>query len=438
MCQTVKQCSRTASFTYVLRSIRTRLCYWRSGQPFICCPAPASATTSGRDFWPTFSSGRQPERLPTVAPLPPLPASPEPSVPEQEGGEVPMKETMDQMPTVKPFPMEREERVTKRPRARTTRPPSQSHVDNICGRSDPVVVADPSAADILRHLHPDVDPLFSVAGGAFGKEARVAGGSTSVSGRWPWMAVIGKANGSDITWLCGGSIIDEYHVITAAHCVQGRPNVVHFGDSNIAADFNSGDQSERRRIAKITLHPRYRPPRAYHDLAVVTLRRAVQFSRRVRPICLPPADLRLRRGQTAKITGHGYMEFNGGELTPQLQEAQIKLVRRKVCNASYARLGDAFFDKFPNGILSHVICAGQEKGGVDACQGDSGGPLMQHDDVSNTYYQIGVIGSGFGCGNPEFPGLYTSIKHHLNFIRAVTRSRSSRLSDLTEAIVPRR
>ena len=43
-------------------------------------------------------------------------------------------------------------------------------------------------------------------------------------------------------------------------------------------------------------------------------------------------------------------------------------MRRKFCNASYARLGRAFFDKYPSGVLSHIICAGDEKGGVDACQ----------------------------------------------------------------------
>ena len=59
-------------------------------------------------------------------------------------------------------------------------------------------------------------------------------------------------------------------------------------------------------------------------------------------------------------------------------------------------------------------------------QGDSGGPLVQHNDATDAYQQIGVISSGFGCGNPEFPGLYVSVRHHLGFIDAVTSSHWTR------------
>ena len=82
------------------------------------------------------------------------------------------------------------------------------------------------------------------------------------------------------------------------------------GDHNIELDFRSGDKSEWYGVAKLTMHPKYRPPRSYHDIAVITLRRGLTFSRFVRPICLPPPDHRLRRGMTAKITGHGYQEFS--------------------------------------------------------------------------------------------------------------------------------
>ena len=71
-------------------------------------------------------------------------------------------------------------------------------------------------------------------------------------------------------------------------------------------------------------------------------------------------------------------------------------------------------------------------------QGDSGGPLVQHSEATNTYHQIGVISSGFGCGNPEYPGLYVSVKHHLKFIAAVTASHWSRVTaDPAETIRPR-
>ena len=61
---------------------------------------------------------------------------------------------------------------------------------------------------------------------------------------------------------------------------------------------------------------------------------------------------------------------------------------------------------------------------------------MQHDDSTDAYHQIGVISSGFGCGNPDYPGLYVSVRHHLDFIEAVTSSHWTRVraTDPTEAI----
>ncbi|XP_043246371.1 serine proteinase stubble-like [Amphibalanus amphitrite] len=503
-CQTIKECGLVSSYS-ILHAVRTRLCYWRSGQPFICCPKPVIDLSAKRRFWygffrgktvtdgletgttatppvepPTFTTTTTTEvptifHRPTVSPpspstSPPTSRPPSPSITfpsdqslvgaesvpvpskrlrpppppavavnvslveeEEEEEELPVEAEKD-MPTLDPFPMNHKEGVTKP----SDSPESRDSTDGVCGRSDPVVLADELSAQVLREAFPEVKPVFAVPGGAFGKEARVTGGFASVQGRWPWMAMLGKLESSNITWLCGGSIIDEYHILTAAHCALERPNIVRVGGHNIELDFRSGDRSERHEVAKLTLHPQYRPPRSYHDIAIVTLRRALVYSRFVRPICLPPPDLKLRRGMAAKITGHGYQEFNAGELSAQLREAQIQLVRRKFCNASYARLGRAFFDKYPSGVLSHIICAGDEKGGVDACQGDSGGPLVQHNEATNTYHQIGVISSGFGCGNPEYPGLYVSVKHHLKFIAAVSASHWSHVkTDPTEAIRPR-
>lgn len=84
----------------------------------------------------------------------------------------------------------------------------------------------------------------------------------------------------------------------------------------------------------------------------------------------------------------------------------LPLWEREKCQASYKHTV----------LPQHVICAGGEEG-IDTCRGDSGGPLIR---VHKTVELWGVTSGGnVECGTKNSPGIYTSVKDHLEWIQSV-------------------
>ncbi|XP_037067967.1 clotting factor B-like [Pollicipes pollicipes] len=156
------------------------------------------------------------------------------------------------------------------------------------------------------------------------------------------------------------------------------------------------------------------PRRASHDdLAVLELASPVTLGPRVRPVCLPDPKVRLV-GRDAQVAGWGRLAF-AGDTAVVLQEARLRVVPLDTCESAYRRLA-SFTDSFPGGFGTTKLCAQDpERRGADACQGDSGGPLMAQ-AADGTWSIVGVVSAGVGCGNPDFPGLYTRVASYLDWI----------------------
>ena len=70
----------------------------------------------------------------------------------------------------------------------------------------------------------------------------------------------------------------------------------------------------------------------------------------------------------------------------------------------------------PHTVTSNMICAGYLNGGRDSCYGDSGGPLMVLSDESPVIY--GSVSFGYGCAQPNAPGVYTRVANYIDWIQS--------------------
>merc|ERR1712024_380179 len=115
----------------------------------------------------------------------------------------------------------------------------------------------------------------------------------------------------------------------------------------------------------------------------------VSFSSSVSPACLPGSTSQDYAGQEAIVSGWGTLSSGGNQPTV-LHDVTVTVQANSDCNDAYG-----------NSITSNMICAAAP--GKDSCQGDSGGPLVTDGVV------IGVVSWGYGCAQPNAPGVYARV-----------------------------
>ncbi|XP_066969398.1 phenoloxidase-activating factor 1-like [Macrobrachium rosenbergii] len=260
---------------------------------------------------------------------------------------------------------------------------------------------------------------------------RIVGGESTSPGDFPWMAVFGyKEIGFDgIKYLCGGSVINERYVLTAAHCVTPellsvQPlEVIQLGDWDLKqfgrdcqGSFSGeicADPSVNVTYEKIIIHPNY-SKRGYQsdDIALVRLSKKIDISGvYIHPVCLPPQGLSARSAMArpdllrpeAVVTGWGITEKGVG--SDRLLRVTVPYVEKSDCNSTYR-----------GNIVEEQICMGGEIG-KDSCSGDSGGPLVLGGPRGPPYLQIGVVSYGpTDCGQNGIPGIYTDVTFYRNWI----------------------
>ena len=193
---------------------------------------------------------------------------------------------------------------------------------------------------------------------------RIVNGTEVDIGEIQWQAHLATKKGKWKNGFCGGTLLCDRFVLTAAHCCVGfpKPEVVILGDHKE----NENDPYEIRiDVKKIIVHPGYYYD-DQNDIAILKLAKPVRNKKGIRNACLPKYEPRQQEVKEMLITGWGGKYFQG-PTSNVLLKAEVDLVSRKKCKEMYnkplnGQTGD---------ITERMICAASP--GKDTCQGDSGG-----------------------------------------------------------------
>ncbi|XP_023565503.1 vitamin K-dependent protein C isoform X2 [Octodon degus] len=246
-------------------------------------------------------------------------------------------------------------------------------------------------------------------------DPRIVNGTETRHGENPWQVMLLD---SKKKLACGGVLIHSSWVLTAAHCVDGsRKLSVRLGEY----DLRRRDKGEvELDIKKIFIHPNYTRRTTNNDIALLRLAQPTALSKTIVPICLPDSGLAEREltqaGQETVVTGWGFQSERKGDPrrnpTSVLSSIRIPVAPRDEC-----------IQVMQNVVSENMLCAGILGDTRDACDGDSGGPMVA--SFQGTWFLVGLVSWGEGCGLPTNYGVYTKVSRYLDWIHSHIRDKDS-------------
>ncbi|GAB6024709.1 Mannan-binding lectin serine protease 1 [Chamberlinius hualienensis] len=279
----------------------------------------------------------------------------------------------------------------------------QTTVENVCGV--PV-------QSMARLLEPENDNTTD--------RGKIVGGEEVAKGAHPWLALISgdipKHGKRPSKVFCGGALISNHWVVTAAHCLRAIKS--HQDASHLKIKLGKHDRTvtdiyeKVSSIEKYKVHPHFDDSSFDNDIALIKLKDRVVYSNYILPICLPKKGFMTKfyKGQMNKAAGYvaGWGQLKEAGLQPnELRAVNLPLVDQDTCKKSTSAT-----------VTENMFCAGYKQSAGDACKGDSGGPFEMVD--SKKLYLAGIVSWGEGCARPAKYGFYTKVENFIDFIQLET------------------
>ncbi|KAM4628269.1 coagulation factor VII [Polymixia lowei] len=231
-------------------------------------------------------------------------------------------------------------------------------------------------------------------------DPRIVGGLLERQGGSPWQVLIRRADGYG---FCGGTLVSERWVISAAHCFEEIPDHVTIGDY----DKRRPDPGEQViRVEKVVVHPHFHSYTFDSDIALVYLAQPVVLGPSAIPACLPDSNLAkylIKEDARGMVTGWGAMQYLSRS-SRFLRKVALPVVNQKKCMLSTEQV-----------ITDNMFCAGYLEANIDACSGDSGGPFVI--SYRGTWFLMGVVSWGEKCAAKGKYGVYTRLGNYLGWIQ---------------------
>ncbi|XP_058461930.1 chymotrypsin-1-like [Malaya genurostris] len=230
--------------------------------------------------------------------------------------------------------------------------------------------------------------------------SRIVNGTDASINDYPFMVSL---RGSTGRHSCGGSILNENWILTAAHCVNYYTTPllqsVQVGRTDVSSEI---DESVYW-IDDVIIHPFYDPSNSLiFDVALLKLKKSLVYDETIKPVQLPTEEYEEldESDLTVTLIGWGLNETDG-VLPTTLQKVDYFVVPNEKCNNFHS-----------DHVYPNQICAAIPEGGKGQCNGDSGGPLL-HNGV-----QVGIVSwSRKPCTIAPYPGVLTKVSYFIKFIK---------------------